>query len=358
MSQFPSLGWRFAIACAPLTLTSLGLASLASAQELQQAPPQHQLGTPIDSADTPRPTRDAGWFVLIRPEGQARAATIQRLAQLRGEIAMAPKALDKRAEFAALVTSLEKSSRQAAAAAMSVARAAGAEVGEPDAVLPGFYLGNASDQLVATLAARDDVLDVQKLRWQLPATATAMNAAHHDGVGANALVVAGETVTGKGIGIAVLDSGLDLDMNGSGRPHAAFYANGVAGDLSGGGIIGSRIQENILVHPDFYAITSFEDIHGHGTRVASTIAGAKWSSGLDVGHAPAWDADLYNLKISDDGIAGAPATTLAMSRALTEAILHPDIRIANLSYDGHNDPGYFLNRKIDEASNLGVLVTQ
>jgi len=353
MSHTPSPSWRFFRAALPIALTSLGLASLANAEALPKAPAQDTTA----ATEAVRPTLDAGYFVLVSANAAERAQTLRRMGELRREIASQPGALAQRAEFAALVESLKQSAEDAARSAADEARAAGGKVGPIQAVVPGFSLQTQSVDLIEALKSRADVLDVQKVEWQLPSVATAMDANHHDGVGANALFVSGQPLTGSDIGIAVLDSGMDLDMNGTGRPHAAFYANGVAGDLSGGGIGGSRIQSSTLVHPDFYSITNPEDIHGHGTRITSTIAGAKWSAGLDVGHAPAWDADLYNFKISDDSILGAPATTLAMARALDAAVMQPEIQVANLSYDGHNVPNYFLNTEIDQTVQAGIVVT-
>jgi hypothetical protein len=134
--------------------------------------------------------------------------------------------------------------------------------------------------------------------------------------------------------------------------------NGSPLDLTGGGIGGSRVLTSSAPGGWFYFPPSIaEDIHGHGTRVASTIAAAKWSIGYDVDDSVAFGASLHNLKISDDNYPQAAASTLVMSARFEEAVANPAIRVANMSYDGDPSPSYFLNKTIDSVSNAGVLVT-
>ena len=39
-------------------------------------------------------------------------------------------------------------------------------------------------------------------------------------------MVSGVALRGDGIGMAILDTGVDADMAGSGRPHSAYYPGG------------------------------------------------------------------------------------------------------------------------------------
>ena len=288
------------------------------------------------------------------------ADSLRELGRLRAAVAATDTPTARHAAeslFQQRLVQLESQSESVTGAARAAAASLGLEVGASSWLVPGFCVTNLGDDARAQLLDRRDVLDVQAIRWQLPQIGTAVDANHHDAVGAHALTVGGLPLTGQGVEIAVLDSGLDMDMNGVGRPHKAFFVNGDPLDLSGGGIAGSRVLTNFVAGTFYFPPPGLEDIHGHGTRVASTIAAAKWSSGLDVADSVAFSASLHNYKISDDNFPGAPASTFAMSTAIEEALAHPAIRVANLSYDGDPSPGYFLNISIDAAANAGLFMT-
>ncbi|MDF1798656.1 MAG: S8 family serine peptidase [Planctomycetota bacterium] len=336
----------------------LALAALFTLSPLAPAT-QEAAGPPATPELSPeRPAESPGWFVLVRPHADHHAA-VRRLGELRAQLGQerasgSDSSTSTRAEFEAQVAALRAMSLESSAAARGLAT----EVTATTWLVPGFAVGQLDAETRAALAGRDDVLDVQEVRWQLPQIKTATDAAHHDADGAHALSSGGLALTGHGVEIAVLDSGIDLDMNGTGRPHKAFFVGGDPLDLSGGGIGGSRVLTSSAAGSPFYfGPQTPEDIHGHGTRVASTIAAAKWSNGLDVDDSMAFSAKLHNLKISDDSFTHAPASTLVMSNRFEDAVANPAIRVANMSYDGDPVTGYFLNRTIDEASNAGLFVT-
>jgi len=111
-------------------------------------------------------------------------------------------------------------------------------------------------------------------------------------------------LTGKGIGIAVIDSGI--------TSHA---------DL------GSRVVASQNFNPN---VTGTDDAYGHGTAVAGIIAGSGTGSGGQyIGIAP--EANVINLRVNDG--TGA-ATTSAIMNAILWAVVNKtayNIRVLNLS---------------------------
>ena len=90
---------------------------------------------------------------------------------------------------------------------------------------------------------------------------------------------------------AVVDSGADADMGGTGRPHAVYFKDGKLG--GGPGVKGTRLLAAIGVA----AAGDGEDFHGHGTCCACVSAGWKWNrkANSDNGHAPEAGIVSYNL---------------------------------------------------------------
>jgi serine protease AprX len=120
--------------------------------------------------------------------------------------------------------------------------------------------------------------------------------------------------TGAGVGVAVIDTGID------GRLPDFAAANG-----------SSRVIASAITNPD---ATTARDTYGHGTHVAGIIAGngnrrADQSAGEYVGIAP--NANLIAIKASDDA---GDATILDAIYGLQFAVDHKDdlgIRVVNLS---------------------------
>ena len=133
-------------------------------------------------------------------------------------------------------------------------------------------------------------------------------------VGADKLWAAG--ITGKGVGVAVIDSGISGDM--------PDFKNA---DGS------SRITANVIANPG--ATRPGDDV-GHGTHVAGIIAGNSFNRdagdpahGAYVGIAP--EADLIAVKVADDA---GDSTVLDVITALQFVVDHKDdlnIRVVNLS---------------------------
>ena len=136
-------------------------------------------------------------------------------------------------------------------------------------------------------------------------------------------------VTGAGIGIAIVDSGIDLDHVDLNVSQTCFDAFG--GDCS--------------------------DSSGHGTHVAGAIAAKANGAGV-VGVAPG--ATVYAVKVLDAEEGGSDSGLLAgLDWVLTNAdLVTPRIRIANLSLGrpGNVDDNAALRSSIDALIDAGIVV--
>ena len=187
---------------------------------------------------------------------------------------------------------------------------------------------------VASLAARDDVVYVspdRPVRAQLDVTREATGAA---------LVQAGRSgpkenpgFTGKGVTIAVLDSGIntnhpDFQRNNKSRVLASVNFTASGSGVSENGIV---IGDGVVIGDGI--VIGDGDRNGHGTGVAGVAAGSGAAShgyaGNYSGIAP--DANLVDLKVLDENGVG---TTSAALNAINWAITNQkryDIRVINMS---------------------------
>jgi serine protease AprX len=161
-------------------------------------------------------------------------------------------------------------------------------------------------------------------------------------VGADKLWAAG--ITGKGVGVAVIDSGVDGDI--------ADFKNA---DGS------TRITANVIANPD---ATRPDDGVGHGTHVAGIVAGNSFNRdagdparGAYVGIAP--EASLITLKTADDA---GDSTVLDVITALQFVVEHKDelnIRVVNLSVSSYTPASYLddpLDAAVEFAWHSGIVV--
>lgn len=320
----------------------IGLLAASPAQEVLQPA----------AAPALRPAESPGHFVRFAP-GPEHARLLVQLGEARRTLAGAPDdaaRLAHRAQFDSTLASLRSGAAQTRASAEALA---GQHLIGTSWLVPGIAVRPGAD--LEALRALPGVIAIEPIGWALPQIATAVDAQHHNATVAHQGIGTLGPITGAGVEIAVIDSGLDLEMAQTGRPHRAFYVDGDPANLSGGGIDGSRVLTSKAL--DAFSNSQPEDIHGHGTRVASAIGAEQWSNGLDVADSIAFGASLHNYKISDDNFIGAPASTFSMKAALEEALMHPEIRVANLSYDGDPSQYSFLSRAIDDVSNAGLFIS-
>lgn len=137
--------------------------------------------------------------------------------------------------------------------------------------------------------------------------------------------------TGEGIGVAVLDTGIDsshedLVVKGGRR----FYIQGL------------RLRED----------DQYQDKHGHGTHVAGTVAALNNNLGV-VGVAPS--ADLYAVKVLTDSGSGSTSAIIAGIDWVINNAVSKNIRIINMSLGSSVYSQTFKNA-CDKAFQHGILV--
>jgi len=187
-------------------------------------------------------------------------------------------------------------------------------------VVNGFA-ARLSPAAARALAARDDVRAVSpngEVRQRQFIPTTFLKTAYPGAVQADKVWNASMPATGKGIGVAVIDTGIDGDLTD-------FRASQTDP--------GSRVIASAVVNP---GATTAGDGNGHGTHVAGLIAGNGSARAADdpltaryIGVAP--EANLISVKVSDE--AGA-TTVLDVLYGLQFVLDHRQrygIRVVNLS---------------------------
>lgn len=251
------------------------------------------------------------------------------------------------ADVGAIVADLERRVRNDQASFVAAVEALGGKVRHQ------YWLVNAC---AVTLA---DARDVEALR-RLPSVRrvvedrylrpdfirTATNAQNHV---VDVLHVAG--VRGKGVSLAVLDSGLDISANGRLRPHRCFYVNGDPSNTSGGGIGGSRI----LAMRQVGSMVA-DDVIDHGTAVAAVAAGEVWGTAAsDAGQAPLASIVGYSMSETTSGLTLISTMVKAFQAAVTDSVAF-NIRAINMSYEGTSSSTSLEEQAIDVAARIGDLV--
>ena len=220
-----------------------------------------------------------------------------------------------------------------------------------------ILLDEVGPELLDALLARADVLRIQPDHYANPQMEVATDAAHHNSDAANQQTTpGGQAIDGTGVTIGIIDSGVDGDHAGSGRPHAAFFPGGNPATTTGPGLAGSRI----LSMADVAAFSGGqppEDTFGHGTRIASIALGAEFNALADVDDAPAFNATLRSYKISDDFLGGGIASTFSMDAGFQDVVSDGDVVVANMSYDGTADITLSPNLSIESATLADVFVS-
>jgi major intracellular serine protease len=181
----------------------------------------------------------------------------------------------------------------------------------------------------------------------LPVILTATNSKNHSADSVQAM-----GIKGKGVSVAIMDTGCDVNMRGSGRPHSTFYVNGDINNKTGGGIGGSR-----LLAAKALGKMGADDVHNHGTAVAGIAAGEKWNknSNSDRGHAPLSGIVSYSIANNTGG--GSDFITISKAwQAIAADAVKYKIVAANNSYSGSPDPTNVSQMALDAAAlNAGVL---
>jgi serine protease AprX len=190
---------------------------------------------------------------------------------------------------------------------------------------------------VEALAARNNVRFVSLDRENIPFGHVSQTTGA-DAVRATSGITTAAGFDGTGIGIAVLDSGIDTN-------HTAFLGR-------------SSNNLRVIVSRDFTGEGRTDDPYGHGTHVASIAAGnARISNAQYTGIAP--NANLINLRVLGAKGAGSVSAVLsALDWVMTNRLTY-NIRVVNMSLGApaiesyKNDPVCRAVRRLVDAGEQG-----
>ncbi|MEM7204774.1 MAG: S8 family serine peptidase [Planctomycetota bacterium] len=205
----------------------------------------------------------------------------------------------------------------------------GARVGRRFFVIPAVEVALPADQaadLAAELRHRDGVAAVCADRSRGADIRRTTDAANHNTDYAQDAL----GHFGQGVVLALLDSGIDTDVDGAGNPHPAFEPRAPA--------TGSRILSAVGIA----AFGDSEDQTGHGSAVAAIALGNDWQAtfgGSDLGHAP--DAEVISYKVtkgSSETLRDADVVA-AWQAVLWDRAVH-DVLVACHSFKGSPSPTF------------------
>ncbi len=328
-------------------LSAVVLSSLAAHAVAFQTPGAQSLEAFARAA---QPAESLGLMVDLQVDLEAHGAFLDHLAVLRQT--------RQSQAFRETLAAYRASLHQNAAELVELIESSGATVVGERWLQPALIVEGASPSLVAELGSRAHVANGEALAMRAPqGLSEALDAQHHDSQGANALSVGGTPIEGDGVTIAIIDSGIELSLDITGRPHRTFYEDGDP-TTNAGGIGGSRIVSAEGVEgTGFFPIPSGDDVNGHGTRMASIAAGASYPSlTFGVADGPAPGASIRSIEISDGQLSGI-ASVCAMVNAFELVATYPDVLVANMSYDGSPGPGQAPTPSIEAAVRSGIVVT-
>ena len=188
-----------------------------------------------------------------------------------------------------------------------------------------------SAPLINGVMARMTAGDAERLSWDTRVRAVSLNAAVESEAALDPAKLATSYVhsiraermwnagyTGKGVGVAVLDTGIQGDLPDFSRSET----DGT-----------SRVVASVVVNP---GATGPGDSFGHGTHIAGLIAGNGFNrpagdalQGRYAGVAP--DADLISVKVSDENGGATLMDVIEGLQWVVENKAQHNIRVANLS---------------------------
>ena len=160
----------------------------------------------------------------------------------------------------------------------------------------------------------------------------------------------GQGRMGKGVVIAIPDTGFDINYQGGGKPNHIFYVKGNQNNTSGGGIQGSRIV--LARHMGYLpTVPSIDTVADHGTRVAAVAGGEKWAGSphADQGQAPEASFALYCWAIDLAGGTTLGYMVTTWQQVVSDKASH-NILVANNSFMGSAPPTWVEQQAMDSAA--------
>ena len=228
------------------------------------------------------------------------------------------------AEVDSIVQTMELAVRQDQAGFVADVERLGGRVVNQWWIINAACVEGIKAERLPNLRALANVEVVHENRYHHPVNNTARNSTHHEADQANLRTVGGVPVTGTGVSVAILDTGVNHPYSTTGKPHPAFYIGGNQANTAGGGISGSRLRS-------VYALSGYgtQDNHGHGTHVSGSSA-SDYASYR--GMAPG--ASIVGLKISNDSGSASGSWIIAGWQQVAARRIAETIVAANNSFSG------------------------
>ena len=247
--------------------------------------------------------------------------------------ALVPATAEARDRHVEVIVQMDAGHR--AAEGEAAVRAAGGEVTGDLPIINGFAAELTSGAAEA-LEAADGVKAVTVDNAVKPQgiSLTRLQTAYPASVDAPQLWNYSTNVTGRGVGVAIIDTGV-----AGGMP-----------DFRATGSSSSRVVANAVTNPD---ARTPGDAYGHGTHVAGIIGGNGWNRSLTdplrgkyVGIAP--EANLISVKVSDDQGEASVLDVIYGLQFVVDNKAAYNIRVVNLSLES-TAPGSYKTDPLDAA---------
>ena len=247
--------------------------------------------------------------------------------------ALVPATAEARDRHVEVIVQMDAGHR--AAEGEAAVRAAGGEVTGDLPIINGFAAELTSGAAEA-LEAADGVKAVTADNAVKPQgiSLTRLQTAYPASVDAPQLWNYSTNVTGRGVGVAIIDTGV-----AGGMP-----------DFRATGSSSSRVVANAVTNPD---ARTPGDAYGHGTHVAGIIGGNGWNRSLTdplrgkyVGIAP--EANLISVKVSDDQAEASVLDVIYGLQFVVDNKAAYNIRVVNLSLES-TAPGSYRTDPLDAA---------
>lgn len=252
-------------------------------------------------------------------------------------------------EVAQIVANMEAAVRADQAPFVAAVEKLGGRVNEQWWIINAACVENITSDKLDALKALPNIEVVEPNSYHEALNNTARNASNHNAVTAETRTNGlGQLITGSGLSVAVIDTGVDGSFQGTGVPNRAYFPGGNTANTTGGGIGGSRLKAVFGTSG-----TGTEDENGHGSHVSGSVgsddsayrglAKGTWIVGIKIvgsgsGSGSASSAALvsawqtvaaqrvaHNIKVANNSFSGSPSLTDSIQMALDSTALSADV---------------------------------